>query len=109
MPSSAQELSETLDRISEALASAPEERRRFDVWAEELLGGLVRAERESRLALRWQAMQLRLQLLELQRQTTARRGTTGRTELLRLARVEWLDAVLDLVDSLTDGDLIAAA
>ncbi len=95
-----QRLVETLDRISVVLAATPEQHAIFEDWALQQLQTLVKAETESRDALQWQALQFRQEYLELQRTLSIGIASTGRTELLRIARREWLEAVLDLVDSL---------
>lgn len=97
-----QRLVETLQRISVALEPTPELHATFETWALEQLQALVNAETESREALRWQALQLRQEYLELQRALAIGVTSTGRTELLRVVRCEWLEAVLDLVDSLVE-------
>lgn len=102
MSPSHQRLIETLNRISVVLGATPEQHATFETWALGQLKILVNAETESREALRWQAMQFRQEYLELQRELSVRISVTGRTELLRAARREWLEAVLDLVDSLVE-------
>ncbi len=95
-------LVETLNRISVVLGATPEQHTIFETWALQQLKALVNAETESREALQWQALQIRQEYLELQRELSIGITSTGRTELLRVARREWLEAVLDLVDSLVE-------
>lgn len=95
-------LTDTLHRISAVLGASLEQHERFERWALEQLKSLVAAERESRKALQWKATDLRQQYLELQKELSAGISVTGRTELMRAARKEWLAAVLELVDDLLD-------
>lgn len=97
-----QRLVETLNRISVVLGATPEQHAIFETWALQQLKALVNAEKESRQALQWQALQFRQEYLELQQALSIGIASTGRTEMLRLARREWLEAVLDLVDSLVE-------
>lgn len=97
-----QRLVETLQRISVALGPTPEQHAIFETWALQQLQALVNAETESRGALQWQALQLRQEYLELQRTLSIGIASTGRAEVLRIARREWLEAVLDLVDCLVE-------
>ena len=97
-----QRLVETLNRISVVLGATPEQHATFEAWALRQLQALVSAETDSREALRWQALQFRQEYLELQRELSIGIAATGRTELLRTARREWLGAVLELVDSLVE-------
>jgi hypothetical protein len=96
-------LTEALDRISVVLGANPAQRNEFETWAVAQLKTLVRAENESRQELRWQAMEFKQEYLELQKELSTGISVTGRTELLRAARKEWLAAVLELVDELLEG------
>lgn len=95
-------LTEALDRISVVLGATPAQRTEFETWAVAQLKTLVRAENESRQELRWQAMEFKQEYLELQKELSTGISVTGRTELLRAARKEWLAAVLELVDELLE-------
>lgn len=94
-------LSEPLARCEAVLSDAPEQRDDFEVWAVTLLDELCAAERSSRLALQWKLMQLRLEALDLDREVKLDHPVSARSQLARLARREWLWAVLKVVDELT--------
>lgn len=96
-------LREALSRISSVLGATPEQHRQFEDWALARLKLLVNAELDGRQTLLWQAMQLRQEYLELQQELSTGISVTGRTELLRAARREWLGAVLEFVDDLIEG------
>ncbi|MFZ5444464.1 MAG: hypothetical protein ACOZQL_31015 [Myxococcota bacterium] len=95
-------LTDTLQRISVVLGATPEQHAQFEKWALEQLRSLLAAERESRKALQWKTMVIRQEYLELQKELSTGISVTGRTELLRAARKEWLHAVLELVDELLE-------
>ena len=95
-------LTEALERISVVLGATPAQRTEFEAWAVVQLKTLVRAENESRQELRWQAMEFKQEYLELQKDLSMGISVTGRTELLRAARKEWLSVVLELVDELLE-------
>lgn len=101
MSPSYQRLVDALDRVSVVLAATPEEHAAFEHWALSQLRSLVSAETESRESLRWRATQLRQEHLALEFELSLG-SATARTRLLRAARREWLEAVLDLVDSLVE-------
>jgi hypothetical protein len=96
------DLRAVLSRISSVLGATPEQHRQFETWALERLRLLVNAERDGRQTLLWQALQFRQEYLELQHDLAAGISATGRTELLRSARKEWLAAVLEFVDGLIE-------
>ncbi len=102
MSPSQHHLAESLKRISAVLGATPEQHAVFEHWALAQLRALVNAEQENRQALRWQAMEFRQQYLELQQELSMGIAVTGRTELVRAARKEFLCAILDLVDELID-------
>ncbi len=95
-------LRETLTRISHVLGTTPEQHDAFEKWALLKVKLLVNAEREGRQHLLSQATDLRQEYLELQSEFRNGVAVTGRTELLRAARIEWLAAVLDFVDGLLE-------
>lgn len=95
-------LAEPLARCEVVLGDSPEQLRDFETWAVGVLDELVTAERASRLALQWKLMQLRLEALDLDREVKLRHPVSARSHLARLARREWLWAVLRLVDGLTE-------
>lgn len=96
------DLRETLTRISNVLEATPEQHDTFEKWALLKLKLLVNAEKEGRRYLLSQATDLRQEYLELQADVTTGIAVTGRTELVRAARIEWLAAVLDFVDGLLE-------
>jgi len=100
--SSAHRLTEALERISSVLGATPEQHAVFERWALVQLKVLLNAERDGRESLRWQAMEFRQEYLELQHELTTGITVTGRTELVRAARKEWLMTVLEFVDGLLD-------
>lgn len=102
-------LTEPLARCEALLSDAPEQRHAFEVWAVTVLDELCGAERASRLALQWKLMQLRLEALDLDRDVQRKRPVSARTQLARIARREWLWAVLKLVDELSLSSPRAAA
>ena len=95
-------LQQTLDRISVVLGATPEQHATFEKWALTRLEQLVRAEKESRNALLQRSMELKQEYLELQHELRTGISVTGRTELARAARKDWLEAVLDFVEDLLD-------
>lgn len=106
--SSAQQLTETLGRISSVLGATPEQHQKFERWALAQLKVLLAAEREGGDGLRWQAMEFRQEYLELQQELSTGITVTGRTELLRAARKEWLASVLEFVEGLLEAQQKAA-
>ncbi len=96
------QLHETLNRISSILGATPEQHHIFEGWALGQLRALVKAEKESEASLRWLALEYRHQYLELQQDLTNGIVVTGRTDLLRTARKEWLSSLLDWVDQLQE-------
>ncbi|MFO0598756.1 MAG: hypothetical protein U0228_25850 [Myxococcaceae bacterium] len=95
-------LKDTLGRISAVLGATPEQHAQFEKWAILQLKLLVNAEKEGRQALHWQAMEFRQEYLELQQELSTGISVTGRTELLRAARREWLSTVLEFLDGLLE-------
>jgi hypothetical protein len=102
MASTQHQLIDTLNRIGNVLSANPEQHATFERWALLQLRLLVNAEKESRQALVWQAMEFRQEYLELQHELSMGIAVTGRTELLRSARREWLESVLALVEGLLE-------
>lgn len=96
------QLRDTLTRITDVLGATPEQHEAFEKWALLKLKLLVNAEKEGRQRLLWQAHDLRQEYLELVHDLTTGMSVTGRTELMRTARKEWLSAVLDFVDDLLE-------
>ena len=96
----ANDLSQVLGRISTVLGATPEQHAQFERWALAQLKVLLAAQREGPDALRWQAMEFRQEYLELQRELSTGISVTGRTELLRAARKEWLSEVLAFIEPL---------
>jgi hypothetical protein len=108
MTPSQEHLARTLDRIADVLGATPEQHATFQKWAQQHLQMLVNAEKEGRQQLKWQATEFRQEYLELQKELQAGIVVTGRTELLRAARKEWLQAILELVDDLLSDNEAAA-
>lgn len=98
----AQRLTETMSRITVVLGANPAQSAEFEEWALRKMKQLVNAQRDSHQSLRWQAMELRQEYLELQQEISTGIGVTGRTELMRAARKEWLGTLLEFVDSLLE-------
>lgn len=99
----------TLTRCTHVLESAPGLRADFEVWAVTVLDELCEAASRGRQSLQWHAMPLRLELLDLQRTVQRDFAMTGGTKVSRMARRDWLEAVLRLVDALLDESTPAAA
>lgn len=97
-----QKLTETMSRISVVLGANPTQAAAFEQWALGKMKHLVNAQRDSRASLQWQAMELRQEYLELQKDISTGISVTGRTELMRAARKEWLGSLLEFVDSLLE-------
>jgi hypothetical protein len=89
-------------RIAETLGSDSKELVKFEKWALGLMQALLAAGTESRAALVQQVQLTRAELLELQHDISVGIAATGRTELLRVCRREWLMSLVDFVDELFD-------
>lgn len=98
-----------LVRCTHVLEFAPALRADFEVWAVTVLDELCEAAGQGRQSLQWHAMPLRLELLDLQRTVARDFAVTGGTKVSRMARRDWLEAVLKLVDALLDDSTPAAA
>ncbi|MEW6430624.1 MAG: hypothetical protein AB1730_03870 [Myxococcota bacterium] len=100
MSSAPEVLSRTLSRCEAALRAQPERRRDFEAWAVTTLDALVAAERQGRAALDLKLSSLRLEMLELERAAVCPDAPSLPEHV---ARREWLQAVLRVVDELMGG------
>lgn len=91
-----------MQRIAETLGSDAKELVKFERWALGLMQSMLAAGRESRSALVQQVQLARAELLELQHDISVGITATGRTELLRICRREWLMSLVDCIDELFD-------
>lgn len=90
-------LSPLLDRITEALKDNPDELRAFERWAVAVLQNLATAAAEGDAPLKALLMDLWHELADLQRDMTAIH-VTGRSQVRRMCRREWLTTLIELVD-----------
>ncbi|MFT3708808.1 MAG: hypothetical protein QM817_14255 [Archangium sp.] len=100
--SDAQRLTDAMSRISAVLGANPEQHATFEKWALQKLNQLLSAQRDSRKSLQWQAMEFRQEYLELQKELSTGITVTGRTELVRAARKEWLSSLLEFLDAVLE-------
>lgn len=90
-------LSGALSRCEATLRDQPQQRRDFEAWAVATLDELVDAERAGRVALQSTLAALRLHVLDLDRALGA---ADAQPSPEQLARRDWLQAVLQVVDEL---------
>ncbi len=90
-------LSPMLYRITETLKDNPEELHAFERWAVAVLQGLVAAAGEGDAPLKRVLMDLGHELADLQRDLSAIH-VTGRSQVRRMCRREWLTTLIELVD-----------
>jgi hypothetical protein len=95
-------LAPLLDRISEALGPEAHELETFERWALLVTESLLAAGRDSRSALLEELQRSRAALLELCTGEFLGFSATGRIELMRSCRREWLTTLLELVESFVE-------
>ncbi len=103
MASMWERLAVPLSRCEAVLSAQPEQRREFEVWAVKLLDDLLRAERLGPRVLEARLPALRREVHALDGALNRHGEVSARSQLMRLARREWLLAVLELVDELKQG------
>ncbi len=95
-------LAPLLQRISDALGPEAHELETFERWALLITESLLAAGRDSRSALLEELQRSRAALMELCTGEFVGFSATGRIELMRSCRREWLSTLLELVESLVE-------
>lgn len=100
--SSRDRLAPLLATIGETLGPNSDATLKFEKWALSLNESLVSAAKESHGALWAHVQMLKQELSELRRDITVGLEVTGRTELIRVCRREWLTHLVTLIEERFD-------
>jgi hypothetical protein len=95
---SAERLASLMESITETLGANPEQVSAFQSWALHVSRMTALATKGTQHELRAHVLELRQELAELQHDLTVSINATGRTQVMRLCKREWLGYMLELVE-----------